>query len=126
MEWFKRLFKKRGRSTDAPLMPSWNEIVEMLYDKGLDAFSDEVVNVVYSKDKSMRYVVFKDEKGFLTYQLEAIYQFDVEEWKYICSNNDALPAMWEPFRGIVGRSVFSREDDLLREMKEEPEYKQYF
>lgn len=107
-------------------MPPWVEIVKMMYDKSLDAFVDEVVRVVYSADNTMRYVVLKDEKGLFTYQLEAIYQFDADEWKYICSNNVALPAMWEPFRGIVGKSFFENEEELLKEMKEEPEYKQYF
>lgn len=68
----------------------------------------------------------KDEKGLFTYQLEAIYQFDEDEWKYICSHNDALPAMWEPFRDIVGKSFYENEEELLKEMKEEPEYKQFF
>ena len=107
-------------------MPPWSEIVEMMKDKHLDAFADEVVRVVYSADKTMRYVVLKDEKGLFTYQLEAIYQFDEDEWKYICSNNDALPAMWEPFRGFAGKSFFENEEELLKEMEEEPEYKQYF
>ena len=34
--------------------------------------------------------------------------------------------MWEPFRGIVGKSVFENIDELLNELKAEPEYKQYF
>ena len=34
--------------------------------------------------------------------------------------------MWEPFRGIVGKSDFENEEELLKEMKEESEYKQYF
>ena len=106
-------------------MPSWETVVEMMYDKDLDAFSDEVVKVVYSKDRSMRYVVLKDEKLF-TYQLEAIYQYDEDEWKYICSHNNALPAMWEPYRGIVGKSVFENMDELLKELKAEPEYKSNF
>ena len=125
MNFFKRLFQKE-KLKEIPTMPSWPEIVEMMYDKYLDAFADEVVSVVYSIDKTMRYVVLKDEKGLFTYQLEAIYQFDEDEWKYICSNNDALPAMWEPFRGIVGKSFFANEEELLKEMKAEPEYKQYF
>lgn len=107
-------------------MPPWSEIVEMMQDKYLDAFVDEVVRVVYSADNTLRYVVLKDVKGLFTYQLEAIYQFNEDEWKCICSHNDALPAMWEPFRGIVGKSVFENEEELLKEMKEEPEYKQYF
>ena len=125
MNFFKRLFQKE-KPKEFPPMPPWAEIVKMMYDKSLDAFVDEVVRVVYSADNTMRYVVLKDEKGLFTYQLEAIYQFDADEWKYICSNNVALPTMWEPFRGIVGKSFFENEEELLKEMKEEPEYKQYF
>lgn len=120
----KWLRKKPQRKT--PSIPEWKEIVEIMYDKHLDAFADEVVKVVYSKEKTMRYVVLKDEKGFFTYQLEAIYQYDKDEWEYIFSSNNALPAMWELFRGITGKSVFSNEKELLKEMKAEPEYKQYF
>ncbi len=123
---FKKLLKNRAETSDIPPVPSWDRIVAALYDKQLDSFCDEVIKVIYSKDRAMRYVVLKSEKGFLTYQLEAIYQFDRDEWKYICINNDALPAMWEPFRGIEGKSVFSCIDDLEREMKAEPEYKRYF
>ena len=125
MNFFKRLFQKE-KPKEFPAMPPWVEIVKMMYDKFLDAFVDEVVRVVYSTDNTMRYVVLKDEKGLFTYQLEAIYQFDADEWKYICSNNVALPAMWEPFRGFAGKSFFENEEELLKEMEEEPEYKQYF
>ena len=125
MSFLTKLFKKNAKE-ETPPMPSWETVVEMMYDKHLDAFSDEVVKVIYSKDRSMRYVVLKDEKDFFTYQLEAIYQYDEDEWKYICSQDNALPAMWEPFRGIVGISVFENMDELIKELKEEPEYKSYF
>ena len=125
MNFFTKLFKKIP-VVEIPPMPSWKTVVDMMYDKHLDAFSDEVVKVIYSKDLSMRYVVLKDEKDFYTYQLEAIYQYDEDEWKYICSHNNALPAMWEPFRGIVAKSVFENIDELLNELKAEPEYKRYF
>ncbi len=125
MNFFTKLFKKKLKE-ETPPMPSWETVVEMMYDKDLDAFSDEIVKVIYSKDRSMRYVVLKDEKGFFTYQLEAIYQYDEDEWKYICSRDNALPAMWEPFRGIVGKSFFENMDELLKELNAEPEYKSYF
>ena len=125
MSFFTKLFKKK-RALEMPPMPSWETVVKMMYDKSLDAFSDEVVKVIYSKDCSMRYVVLKDEKGFFTYQLEAIYQYDKDEWSYICSHDNALPAMWEPFRGIGGKSVFENTDELLKELKAEPEYKSFF
>lgn len=126
MKLFNKLFIKEKKTESIPPMPSWNSIVEELYNMNLDAFSDEVINVFYSKDKSMRYVVLKDEKGIFTYQLEAIYQFDEDEWRYICSNDNALPAMWEPYSGHCGSSLFSNEDDLMNELKTQPEYKQHF
>ena len=125
MNFLTKLFKKKP-VVEMPPRPPWETVVEMLQDKHLDAFSDEVVKVIYSKDRSMRYVVLKNEKGFFTYQLEAIYQYDEDEWKYIYSYDNALPAMWEPFRGTVGKSVFENIGELLNELKAEPEYKQYF
>ena len=101
MNFLTKLFKKKT-VVEIPPRPSWETVVEMMYDKHLDAFSNEVVKVIYSKDRSMRYVVLKDEKGFITYQLEAIYQYDEDEWKYICSRNNVLPAMWEPYRELSG------------------------
>lgn len=101
-------------------------MVEIMYDKHLDAFSEEVVRVIYSIDRSMRYVVLKNEKGYFTYQLEAIYQYEEDEWKYLSAQEDVLPALWEPFRGIVGKSIFENMDDLLKEIKAEAEFKHYF
>ena len=128
MKWLKKLFNKNRQLEIEPVPPmlSWDTIVELLYDKNLDSFCDEVINVLYSKDNSMRYVVLKDEKDIFTYQLEAIYQFDEDEWKYICSNDDALPAMWEPYLGICRSSLFAKEEDLMKDLKSQPEYKQYF
>lgn len=125
MIFFKRLFQKE-KPKGIPAMPSWEEIVETMYDKHLDSFADEVVSVIYSIDKTMRYVILKDERGLLTYQLEAIYQFDEDEWQYIFSDDNALPAMWEPFNNVLGSSFFENDEELLKGMKEEPEYKQYF
>ena len=125
MIFLTKLFKKKSKE-ETSTIPSWETVVEMMYDKHLDAFSDEVVKVIYSKDRSMRYVILKDEKDLFTYLLEAIYQYDEDEWKYICSHDNALPAMWDPFIGIVGNSIFENMDELLKELKAEPEYKRYF
>lgn len=125
MKIFERIFRKKTEP-DIPPMPSWEIIIEKMYDKQLDSYADQVVNVIYSKDKSMRYVIFKDERGVFNYRLEAIYKFDEEEWEYFRLYHCALPAMWEPFRGIVGISVFENTEELMKEMKEEAEYKNYF
>ena len=82
MKWLKKLFNKNRQLEIEPVppMPSWDKIVELLYNKNLDSFCDEVINVLYSKDNSMRYVVLKDEKDIFKYQLEAIYRFDEDVW----------------------------------------------
>lgn len=124
MNIFKKFFRKEPLKEFHP-MPPWEEIVKMLYDKQLGFFSKEIVRVVYSKDKAMRYIVLKDKKGLFTYHLESIYQFDENEWNYICSDSDALPAIWT-VREIGGKSFFSSEEELFKEIKTQPEYKKYF
>ena len=57
MKFFDRLFRMKSKRVVPPL-PSWETVVEMMYNKCLDAFSDEVIEVVCSIDKSMRYVIF--------------------------------------------------------------------
>ena len=125
MYFFTKWFNRNPKPPTSPI-PSRETMVEIMYDKHLDAFSEEVVRVIYSIDRSMRYVVLKNEKGYFTYQLEAIYQYEEDEWKYLSAQEDVLPALWEPFRGIVGKSIFENMDDLLKEIKAEAEFKHYF
>ncbi len=122
-----RIFRRKTKQ-DTPVATSWEEIVERLYDKQLDSFCDEVTGVLYSRDRSMRYVILKDEKGHFTYQLEAIHQFDEkdDEWKFICSDDGTLHAMWEVPEGRLASSFFDNTKELLNEIKSESEYKQYF
>lgn len=124
MNLIKKLFRKKV-SKDIPPMPPWETIVEMMYDKDLDCFDGEVAMVLYSKDRSKRYVVLKYEKGHFTYQFEVICQYDEEEWKYVHPFD--LPATWEPtFDENIGKSYFENTEDLLREIKSEPAYRMYF
>ena len=118
----KNLFRNfRKEKPVVPQMPEWNEIVEMLYDKSLNCFDDEVVKVIYSKDKAKRYIVLKSDKGFFTYLLEKIYQLDEEEWSYR-SCYDLTPAFWQVVDN--GRkSIFTSLEDALKEMEQEAEYK---
>lgn len=125
MGLFKRLFCKNRKIKVVPTLPVWEEIVELMYDKGLDHFIDEVILVLYSKDKSKRYVLLQRQDGFYTYTCEQIYVYDAEEWQYVYENEHTLPAMWA---AIVGgsNSIFERLDDALNELKNESEFKTYF
>ena len=115
----KRLFRKEIRIV--PPMPEWNEIVEMLYDKNLVFLDSTVEKVIYSNDKSKRYVVLKSDNGFFTYRLEKIYQFDEEEWSYQCSF-DSTPAFWQDV-DYGSKSIFPTLEDALKELEQEAEYK---
>lgn len=123
--WIASIFKKKQQVSISP-MPTWESVVEIMYDKQLDSFLDEVVKVIYSKDKTKRYVILKSKKGFLTYGLEVLYAFDEDEWQFIGREKDALPGYWGPSGGRGVKSVFEREEELLRELVCEPEYKSYF
>ena len=106
--------------------PSWEETVQLMYDKGLDSFAHEVIRVLYSKDKSRRYVVYRIRNNLLQYRLERLFQFDEDEWKYyLCRDNNALPGYWCEDREKPV-SVFVKMDDLLKELQSNPEYQQYF
>ena len=121
-----KIFKSKKSDEEILEKIGWEKVVEMKYDNDLDAFQDEVVVVVYSKDKSMRYVIMKDEQSTFTYQLEAIYQYKDGEWSYLCDSNSMLPAMWEPHSNGRSDSRFKNIDDLMKELIFEPEYKQFF
>ena len=71
-------------------------------------------------------IILLKEGALFTYQLQAIYQIDEDEWKYIFSDDKVLPATWESIIGIDRWSFFESEEALLKEMKAEAEYKQYF
>ena len=121
-----KIFKPKKIDKEILEKPDWETVVEMMYDKQLDCFDDEVIRVIYSKDKSKRYLILKKENGILTYLLEYVYQFDDEEWNYISNQENALPAMWEPYYTNWGVSHFEKEEELMKELIHEPEYKQFF
>ena len=125
-EWISKLVNGKKCESQSIEKPDWETVVEMMYDKQLDSFLDEVVRVIYSKDKSKRYIILKKESGILTYLLETIYQFDDDEWNYISNQENAMPAMWERYYKEWAFSNFEREEELMKELVHEPEYKQYF
>lgn len=128
----KGLFQKMKRDEISPQsksissinespLPSFNETIEI---DSLNCFQDEIVKVIYSKDKLMRYIILKKENGLYTYILERIEPYDEDEWEYLMSGLYAIPAMW--ILSNCSFSFFQTEDDAIKELKFESEYKQYF
>lgn len=121
----KRLFgrNKNMRNTQGtPVhVPTWEEVVENMYDKDLSCFTDEVVKVMYSKNRDMRYVVLKSDAGYYTYTCEQLYAFYEDELAF--SDDDY--GYWSPADGKI-KHFFDSLDHAIRELKAEPEYKNYF
>ncbi len=131
MNLFHKLFhrKKRTKTTRSPIIPPWEEIVEIMHDKNLQ-FSDEVVQVLYSRDNSKRYIILMGNRGgygdFYKYSLEQIYLFDEEELNLMASNGDTLPAYWSTVGGFDSSSFFGTVKEALTELHSEPMFKTFF
>ena len=126
MKFFDRVFHRKPKQ-DIPTFPSRVEIVEKMYGKNPGYYGYEILDVIYSKDRLKRYVILKNKKEIFTYILEEICIFDEKEWRLMqkYSNKYIFPAWWEEF-GQKRKSLFNNLDELLKELKEELEYKKYF
>ena len=122
------LFGKKKVPT-VPPMPSWEEVVEQLHDKGLDWFAKEVVEVLYSRDGAMRYVILRRDNGVLSYVLQKICMEDPEEWERLHSIGLLHPVKagrWENVSPSDGSSFFNSFEEMLEELQREWTYETYF
>lgn len=125
MKWLKSLFGKK-KKIDAPLppIPPFEEMVEYLYDKKLPVEKGEIIKVIYSKDRSKRFIVLKSNKGFYKYICEEICIYDMLDWEYFAFVNNAYPAWWETV--LEEKSFFGTVEEAMYALILEAEYKNYF
>ncbi len=124
---FERLKAKfRKKPLQIPPKPSWDETVDLMYDESPSGFSDEIIDVFYSRNREHRLIVFKSPNGYFYYKTESLIPFDDFEWSYIAGEKGALPAFWSPSDDGAARSVFGTEQDLLNEVRATADYKLYF
>lgn len=125
-DFFAKLYTRiHAKKTGVPPIPPWEEIVNEMYGKPVGC-DETVVDVQYSKDRCMRYVIAQSEKGWFTYWLEELVAFEEEEWQYISQTPNAYPATWEVRSEGSGISVFETVDELRNELQTRPAYKHYF
>ena len=118
--------KLRRHSRDKrPSIPSREETIKLMYKEKPDESDGNVTEFIYSADKTMRYALSQWD-NYYTYELWKIEFFDEEEWVYISSLPDSLPAYWTPARRTDGKSFFHSKELMLSEIKSEYEYKKYF
>lgn len=103
---------------------SMSEIAERMYNKSLDCFTGKVLKVIYSENKTERYVILKNENGIIHFVFEKIELYDEETLNYFEGSPDALPAYWNGFD--TPRSFYGTLEDALNNLKFEPKYRQYF
>ncbi len=125
MNMFKRILRKREAETQAAdaatLSP--DDIADIMHDKELSFIQSEVVRVIYSRARTERYVILKDERGLYSYHLEILHAFDEETKKFTGST---LPGTWDAPHSLSFDSRFDCLDDLKKELTAEPIYQNIF
>ena len=117
----KHILKKNKKT-----MPPIEEIVETLYNKQMSFTDYEIVKVIYSSDKTKRFIILKSTNGFYKYTYEEICVLDEDEWKYCCNDANAYPAFWETRDKSSAYSFFGTENEAFLSMKQESEYILHF
>ena len=118
-----KLFKNKKSLLQIPPI---NEIADALYDKQLSFTDEKIVKVIYSTDKTKRFIILKSSNGFYKYTYEEICVLDADEWKYCCNDDNAYPAFWEIKDKFCGQSFFGTENEAILSMKQESEYILHF
>ncbi len=109
-------------------MPPYDEIVKSLYDKELNyPDSIKICQVIYSKDKSKRFVILESNKGFFKYTYEEVCVFDELDWtSHYAYIENIKPGWWEPKDRSFAYSFFGTEKEAFEALKCETPYKQFF
>lgn len=126
---FAKWLRKTDKKNAAQPMPSFDEIVDMMFDKELSFSADlQVIRVLYNEDRTKRFVLLRSAKGFYKYTYETLCVCDEEEWQYICKCNmeAPCPAHWGPRGRFPSSSFFGTEEEAMSELVRESVYKQYF
>ena len=127
MNLFSKFFNNKKENANIPPIPPFSEIVEMMFDKQLSFSEDmQVIKVIYNEEKAKRFILLKSVKGYYKYTYEELCVIDEEEWMYICNQENALPAWWNPKDRSFAYSFFDTEENALAMLMQEGEYKQYF
>lgn len=118
------IFKKKELPRQ---MPSWERIVGMMYGKQLGNFRGRVLEVLYSRDHTMRVLLLRNKKGMYHYHFEKIEAYELDDWLYYKKMNpDALPAIWVFMDSEAETDFFATEQEAARELAKEPLFLQNF
>ena len=120
MNFFKKLFSKNNSNLPRKTL-SESKQIKIMQDKNL-TYTMQLVEVFYSLDKKMRYVLLRRKDGKFSIKLEKLFLYDEKALNALPANS--LPGYWEPLN--FGVALFKTEEDAIAAMKKEDEYKSHF
>ncbi len=123
MSIFEKFFSRR-RAESAPLSP-WEQTIEDMREQDLDCF-DGVVEAVYSKDSSRRFVIVQGPDGRYRYEYQELRSYTQEEREFFAQAGRPAEAFWTIDCTKSERPGWPAAEDARREMQNEKEYKKYF
>ena len=126
MSWLKKILLRNKKEYKTTQIPSLEIAAKELYGKQLSFTEDlKLIKVIYSNDKTKRFIILKSIHGFYKYSYEEIYIYDEQEWMYIGNKKNDYPAFWLP-KGDFERSFFGTKEEAFAEMIHESEYINFF
>lgn len=98
MSFIKKLFKRNSEPPAPPRVNlwegiTWDEVVELCYDKQLGNHIYPDVKVIYSADNSHRGIIRQRPDELYAVELEKLFQYDEE---YLQFGTAELPGYWSP------------------------------
>ncbi|MBR5768802.1 MAG: hypothetical protein IKX98_01705 [Clostridia bacterium] len=124
-EKIKSRFHKKEKAV--PPRPSWEETVDIMYNKSINGYTDDVaIKVIYSANRERRFIIFKRKDNLYYYLYEYLDPLDDLEWSWASAAPDPLPAIWASSQGIPDRSIFGTEQEAWNDLITTPEYHAYF
>ncbi len=118
------LLRRNLKKADAPKSP-WELTIESMLDKDLDCF-DGVVEALYSKDSTRRYVILQGENGRYRYEYQELRPYTKEEREFFAAAGRPAEAYWTIDCTRDDVSGWPTQEDAMRYLREEKEYKKYF
>ena len=107
-------------------LPTLTEAASVMSDRGLDFSPDEVIDVLYSGDRTKRFVILKASNGCFKYVYGELRLFDRDELAYFSDQPDAVPGYWAISGCIGGASFYPDLESVMNELCCTPEFKLYF
>ena len=117
----------RKHASSCPSIPPMDEIVAYMQDIELSFFSDSIVRILSSSDRTKRIVILQSDHGYYKTVYEELQLWDEDEWNYFANDPNKYPAYWNPVDSpINSNSFYGTEDEAFAAITSSKEFQTYF